>query len=456
MNDKIKQPSAAGTFYTANKEELLSQLKSFENNAVHDYDYVSRAIVVPHAGYVYSGALAYEGFQYLDKKAKNIFIIAPSHYSLINNTAALSDFDFWSTPLGKIGLNRQIQEELVEKFDCRYFDEAFESEHSAEVQVPLIQNIFSADVKIVPLLVGDDYKKISEIIDHYYESPENVFVISSDLSHFHTDFTARKIDDETAQMIENKDISAFTHDKACGGVGVCALVDFARKGNNGKNYSLIRVGLINSSHTTGDTSRVVGYGSWFLCEEEKIYFIKKYFSPFLLDIARKSISLGLEKKPLPQSSELKDIAPVLLQEGACFVTLEINGNLRGCIGSILANRPLIDDVIQNAYNSAFSDYRFLSLSAEEFNNLEIFISLLSIPSKMYFKDEQDLLNQLKPGKDGLIIKDGHFQAVYLPSVWEQLPDKVDFLNSLKQKAGLSEYHFSKTFEAYRFETAYVH
>ena len=113
-------------------------------------------------------------------------------------------------------------------------------------------------------------------------------------------------------------------------------------------------------------------------------------------------------------------------------------------------QSLIDNLVKNAYNSAFKDPRFMPLSDEEFNKIEIEVSLLSNPKKMNFINEEDLLNQIVPFEDGLIIKDKNYQAVYLPSVWEQLPDKKLFLNSLKKKAGLNEKHFSNTFEAYRF------
>ena len=146
---------------------------------------------------------------------------------------------------------------------------------------------------------------------------------------------------------------------------------------------------------------------------------------------------------------------VFEQKGACFVTLEKQGQLRGCIGSILAHRPLIEDLITNARNSAFSDPRFTPVRKEELSELAIAVSLLSEPQKMSFSSEEDLLSQIKPYEDGIIIKDGYNQAVYLPSVWEQLPDKREFLMSLKMKAGMSAEHFSKTFEASSFHCEYI-
>lgn len=447
---KIRPAAAAGKFYTSDKTELIDQLNLFKQNNSHDYEYQTRAIIVPHAGYMYSGQLASDGFQYLDKNIKNVFIIAPPHYVAVKNVA-LSSYELWSTPLGQIGVNQDINRELVEKFGCEFQDDAFADEHSAEVQVPFLQTILP-DIKIVPLLAGHNQEKIKQIIDYYWENPEIGFVISSDLSHFYSTNEARKIDNFTAEMIEINDVENFNPQQACGSVGICALVLFAKS----KNYSLIRIGMLNSGDITGDTSRVVGYGSWLLYEGTKNEFIKKYFSNYVVDVCKKSIMAGLNKEKV----EVEKIPEVFQQPGACFVTLEKNNelgikDLRGCIGSIIAHRSLIDDLVKNAQNSAFSDQRFQPLKKEEFDELSINVSLLSAPEKMHFKDEADLLNQIRPFVDGIIIKDGGYQSVYLPSVWEQLPEKEVFLASLKIKAGMSPKHFSPTFEAYRYTTEYI-
>jgi AmmeMemoRadiSam system protein B/AmmeMemoRadiSam system protein A len=442
---KIKPTAAAGKFYTNNKDDLLAQLDFFKANNTYDYDYKTRAIIVPHAGYMYSGQLAYNGFYYFNKNVKNIFVIAPPHYVAVKNIA-LSVYEKWSTPLGEISVNQDINQELVEKFNCEFEDDAFVDEHSIEVQLPFIQT-FLPHTKIVPLLVGHSWEKLVEIISYYWGNPDNGFVISSDLSHFYDDIQAKKIDKVTAEMIESKNMEKFNSDQACGAIGIRALVEFAKN----KNYSFIRIGMLNSGDVTGDNSRVVGYGSWLLYEGSKNEFIKKYFSNFILETCKKSILSGFHEE-LPQCNK---IPAVFNQQGASFVTLEKNGDLRGCIGSIIAQRSLIEDLIKNAQNSAFSDPRFQPLKKDEFKDLSIDVSLLSEPEKLNFENEQELLVQIKPFIDGLIIKDRIYQAVYLPSVWEQLPDKVMFLNSLKMKAGLPSNYFSSTFEAYKFNTEYI-
>lgn len=446
---KIKSASVAGKFYPEDEKELLSSLEEFVKNNREQYKYSTRAIIVPHAGYVYSGQLASEGFQYLNSKSKNIFVIAPAHYVALEGIA-VSSCDYWETPLGEVQVNQEINQILVNDFWAKFNDEAIEPEHSLEVQVPFIQKFFP-DAQIIPILVGDtDFGQITKLISYFWKNKDNAFVISSDLSHFYHDSEAQKIDSVTAEMIETQDISDFNPRQACGYLGILGLVDFVKQ----EGFSLIRINLKNSSAVRGDKARVVGYGSWLLFEGTKEKFVKNNFSEFLLNIAQESIMEGFENKR-PLKVIPLDYPEVLQQNGASFVTLEIEGDLRGCIGSIIATRSLIEDVSQNAFAAAFSDTRFLPLAQEEYEYLEIAISLLSAPSLMNFEGEDDLLNQIEKNVDGIIIKEGIHRAVYLPSVWEQLPDKKIFLNSLKQKAGLSSSYFSKTFEAYRFKTEYI-
>lgn len=445
---KIKEPAVANLFYSGNASELKKQIDGFAKNSCNSYEYKSRAVIVPHAGLVYSGQLAYDGISQLDQSIKNIFIFAPAHRVPFGGIA-LTTFDEWKTPLGTIGINQVINGELEAEFGGKFLDEAYLEEHSVEIELPIIQTVFKdADtINIIPVLVGHENPKIiTKIISKYYPNKECGFVISSDLSHFHNDNKARKIDSETARMIESGDLTKFTHEQACGATGIAGLVDFA----NQNNYSMIRINMLNSSAVSGDKSRVVGYGTWFLYEGKKNGFIKKYYSGYLLNLCRNVIRAKLGGK-----SFFPTHAQVFDELGACFVTLKKLGNLRGCIGSIIAHQSLINDIVQNAQNAAFKDPRFNPVTSDEVDFLNIDISLLSEPKQMSFTDEADLLRQIVPFKDGIIIKDGWQQAVYLPSVWEDLPDKELFLKSLKMKAGMSPDHFSKHFEAYRFGTEYI-
>ena len=442
---RIKEPAVADSFYTADEDLLNIQLDSFENLNKNKYEYKSRAVIVPHAGLIYSGQIAFEGINQLDRNIKNIFIFAPSHRTIFEGLA-LTSYDEWKTPIGITEIDKDVNDDLIKNHHAHIYDEAHKDEHSIEVQLPIIQHLFP-NAKIIPVLIGKESPQtLVNIIEQYYKDKDFGFIISSDLSHFLTDENAKKIDKETAQMIETGNMDGFKYEQACGAIGIYALVHFANK----LNYSLIRINMRNSSVVTGDKSRVVGYGSWFLYEGSTNKFLKEYYSDYMVDICKKAI--------LSRFSEEKiyiNHANVFNQIGACFVTLKKQGGLRGCIGSIIAHQPLINDIIIHAQDAAFRDPRFNPVEESEVKDLTIDISLLSSPIPIEFKDEEDLLNKITPYKDGIIIRDKNKQAVYLPSVWEDLPDKKEFLQSLKVKAGMSPYYFSSTFESFRFETEYI-
>ena len=171
----------------------------------------------------------------------------------------------------------------------------------------------------------------------------------------------------------------------------------------------------------------------------------------LMQIARASILHGLQQGRALIPDE-RDYAPELQTERASFVTLNRFGMLRGCIGHLEASMPLTRDVAENAYSAAFRDPRFPPLTEDEYDDLEIHISILSAPEPLPVASESELLTKLRPGIDGLILEDGYARGTFLPSVWESLPEPKDFLRHLKHKAGLSENHWSKTLKIYRYET----
>ena len=170
----------------------------------------------------------------------------------------------------------------------------------------------------------------------------------------------------------------------------------------------------------------------------------------LLDTAKRAIAFGLtENITLPLDTN--DFGPALQQFRASFVTLHLNGNLRGCIGTLEAYQPLITDVAQNAFNAAFRDPRFSAVSQKELSKLHYHISILTPPSALAVTSEADLINQLRPNIDGIIIQEGMKRGTFLPSVWEQLPDKKSFLTQLKLKAGFSPSYWSDNITVERYE-----
>ncbi|MBT8439496.1 MAG: AmmeMemoRadiSam system protein A [Gammaproteobacteria bacterium] len=171
----------------------------------------------------------------------------------------------------------------------------------------------------------------------------------------------------------------------------------------------------------------------------------------LLALARDSITYGLEhgRAINPVISQYDDN---LQQMAACFVTLTMAHDLRGCIGHLSAIQPLFEDVAENAFSAAFRDPRFPELREDEINRIEIEISILTPSTPMEFTDEDDLLKQIQEGIDGLILEDGYNRGTFLPTVWESLPDKQDFWKHLKMKAGLPVSHWSDTLKVSRYHT----
>lgn len=452
-----KKAVFAGSFYPEKAEELTNLLNSYKQDL--KVNYMSKAIIVPHAGIYYSGHATMAGFQHLELN-ENIFIIAPSHQDDFENIA-LPEYSYFETPLGSLEVNNRLIKDIAEKFPCIISDELFDKEHSIEVQLPFIQHLFAPQIqsaidfvkglkkigkkiKIVPILVGNcDYRLISDLISTYWENAS--FVISSDLSHFYSKSECQQIDTYTATIIETGKLECFQRQQACGLVGIKGLVDFA----NNNECSLLRIMMYNSGDISNETDRVVGYGSWFLCADSRNEFIEKHHSDYVINSAKSSILSAFSNDDfIPH-----DIPPVLTQYGASFVTLKLNGELRGCIGSVYPTKPLILDIIDNAKNAGFNDPRFEPLRPEELKDLEVSVSILSSIERIYYKDERDLLSKIYP--HGIILSERGRRAVYLPVVWEQLPDRQDFLNTLKEKAGFSPNYFSKSIEAYKFDAIYI-
>lgn len=183
--------------------------------------------------------------------------------------------------------------------------------------------------------------------------------------------------------------------------------------------------------------------------------LTKEHREILLEVAKQSIQHGLDNgqalmvEPIDYDKELR-------KKLATFVTLEIDNNLRGCVGTLIALRPLVSDVAYHAHAAAFSDPRFPGLQSDEFPRLDIHISILSKSQSIYFISEQHLIQQLRPGVDGLILTEGMYKGTFLPSVWDSLSEPRDFLRQLKRKAGLVPNYWSDTVKVERYTTESIH
>jgi AmmeMemoRadiSam system protein B/AmmeMemoRadiSam system protein A len=399
-----------------------------------------KALIVPHAGYIYSGGTAGRAYALLAPQAgriRRLVMFGPCHRVSVQGLAAPAVQAF-ATPLGNIPLDRVAIEALADLPQVVVSDAAHAQEHSLEVQLPFVQTVLGK-FDLVPLVVGNaSAADVGEVLERVWGGPETLIVISSDLSHFHDYREAQNIDNATVKHIMALDqLTSF--DQACGALPINGLLAVARR----RGLRIERVAQCNSGDTAGDKARVVGYGSFALYEPEAA---TTDLGHALLVRARNAIAARFGQPELAGEPH-----PALAEPGATFVTLTQNGALRGCIGSLEAHRPLDRDVRANAVAAAFNDPRFPSLTLTEFPHTRVEVSLLSAPTPMAFGSEAEALRQLRPHVDGLILSAGHRRSTFLPQVWDQLPEPRRFLAHLKQKAGLPADWWSSDVGLQRYE-----
>lgn len=448
MNE-VKPYNLAGNFYPESKNELQSTIKNLFMSVPRDYNIFSRVLIVPHAAYKYSGEVAANAFQYFDKKIKNVFIFSPAHYLLFYGLA-LASYKKWSTPLGEISANQELCKEIMEEFDADYNDRAYEQEHAIEVQLPFIQTVLP-EAQIIPILFGSsNFSKIQHIVDKYYFNEEIGFVFSSDLTHFYSMEEVNNVDEANADQMEMRYSANYMVTHSNLSTGMVATTEFARE----KGYSLIRIQLKTSGEMADSSAPVEGYGSWMVVEEGKQEFIKKEFSDTVLTICRNSIISGFEYKT-PINTEALDIAPVFFGRGASYVEVLVDGEIRGCSHSLFPYQTLAEDLAQNAFKAVFENKDHSSITSDEIDKMKLKICLLTRPVPVPFAEEKDLLLKTEAGKDGLIIKDEKCFALFMPSEWTKYSNKEEFINAIKEKAGLSEKGLRNTIEAYKFRAVEI-
>lgn len=448
----IREPAVAGTFYPADPDLLHQQLTEMFNKAANQTA-SPKAIIVPHAGYIYSGELAARAYGLLQsgrQRIKTVVLLGPAHRVYFRGIAA-PDADAFETPLGSIPVDQHAIAGLLDKCPAvQRLPEAHREEHCLEVQLPFLQEVLD-DFNLIPLVVGDTSAgEVEKVIDYLWGDQGTLIVISSDLSHYHDYATAKDIDQQTARAIERLQPELLSGEMACGYLPVSGLLRAAQQ----RHINPERVGLCNSGDTAGSRDRVVGYGAWVLEEADKQQQqLSEAQKQALKNLALASIKHGLDEgKPLDVDEF--DNAGVELPtfQAATFVTLKKGGQLRGCIGSLIARRPLCEDIADNAFAAAFRDHRFSAVTEDEIDDIDISVSLLTTPEPMSFTSEEDLIAQLQPGQDGLILSAGTNRGTFLPSVWEDLPDSASFLAHLKLKAGLPADYWSGNIKIERYKT----
>lgn len=424
----VRPAAVAGMFYPGDARSLATEVDDLLGSVEHAAPRLGypKALIVPHAGYIYSGGVAARAYDELAAargSVRRVVLLGPTHRVAVRGLAAPS-VEAFATPLGSVRIDREAIVSVRALPQVVINDAAHALEHSLEVQLPFLQEVLG-DFALVPFAVGSaSVEQVAEVLEHLWGGAETLIVVSTDMSHYHSYDQARAIDGATIERIA-RFATDIDHEQACGATPLNGLLSFSKQ----KNLSLKLLAACNSGDTAGGKDRVVGYSSFGLYEGGEVPLEEA--GKVLLRLARGAIEHQLLGKPRGQLD-----FPWLRQAGATFVTLTKDDALRGCIGSLQPTRALGEDVAQNALAAALRDPRFPQMSADEWPQCRVEVSLLSTPKPLRFADEADLLSQIVAGEDGLILEADGRRATFLPQVWEDIGDKRLFLDHLLKKAGL--------------------
>jgi len=447
----------AGAFYPANPAEITSLITAYLKNAgAKTLPQKPFGIIVPHAGYIYSGPVAAYAYREVkDQEYDAVIVLAPCHVEYFP-FAAIYPGDAYLTPLGKVAVDKKLAaqcvtaDKLVKLATEGHLSQRFgRAEHSLEVQLPFLQ-IVLPNTPIVPIVIGThDWRVLESLGKRLGELlvQKNILIVaSSDFSHYHSYSECQKIDQRAIECLKQLDAvkfyQGFTSEtfEACGGAPITALLIAAQKMKNPQIEILKSANSGDVPH--GDKSAVVGYvavglyqgisaksedknptasqlNTGDLTREEQLY---------LLDLAEKTVAAAVNHRPLPDP---KDVPERLKVKRGAFVTLEKHHELRGCIGYILPIYPLYKTVIEMAKAAALDDPRFPPVSPSELKDITVEISVLTVPQKISDPSE------IEVGKHGIIIKRGFNQGLLLPQVATDYGwDRETFLEHTCLKAGL--------------------
>ena len=428
-NNKDRQPAVAGSFYPASRDELTRMVAGFLAEAKPaSVNGTIRALVVPHAGYVYSGGVAASGFNQLDpgRAYQNVFILASSHRVSLGKASVYTQGDYL-TPLGQIEVNHEISKKLAA--NTSFFTDdpvAHTQEHSIEVQLPFIQMVLKKPFKIVPIVLASQVPAIcegvAEALQPYFNA-DNLFIVSADFSHYPPYEEAIKVDAATAAAFCKNSIPDFLAvlkanerqritglaTSMCAWPSALVLLHLTK---NSPSLEFMRIDYKNSGDIKpyGDKSAVVGYHAIAIAErEEGAFRLTNADKEELLRIARTTMDNYVRHRTIPPLDPNKYGDNLKTKAGA-FVTLKIDGKLRGCIGSFEADKPLYQLVQQLAIASSTQDNRFLPVQPKELPAIHLDISVLTPMHKI--KD----INEIVLGKHGIYVRKGSQAGTFLPQV----------------------------------------
>lgn len=446
-NGQIRPATQANRFYTGNPQELSQEVDSFL--ALHKnmpiYDSV-RAIIVPHAGYYFSGNVAASAYMSIpnDKPFKRIFLLGPSHHEWLDGASVNTEADYYATPLGNVKVDVETAQNLTESNSVfSYYPKAHDREHCLEVQLPFLQRRLGNVPPIVPIIIStNDFgklKQIAEVLKPYFNE-ENLFIISSDFSHYPSYEDAYEVDALTGKAIETGKVDEFIvaleknaasckrnlATSACGELAIATLMLMMDT-----NCKVIHLMYQNSGDIDHhDHSRVVGYHAFaVVCTSGKAFSLSSDEKRMLKNIAYESIKDSLEGKGISRPSHLTDN---LLAKCGAFVSLHKQNRLRGCIGHFGEDVPLHEIVAEMARAAAFEDPRFVPVSHEELDDIDIEISVLTPMRRIQSLDEFEM------HRHGIYIRKGYRSGTFLPQVADEVNwTKEEFVSHCAQdKAGI--------------------
>jgi hypothetical protein len=456
--EAIRAPAFAGQFYPGEKRKLRAALEGFMQDALPARVSQPVALVVPHAGYIYSGQIAADAYRQAAAAPVDVVVIlGTNHTSGTFRRVSVYDGEGYRTPLGVARVDRELAAALVKDGGGVFDASLHEREHSVEVQVPFVQHLFPA-AAIVPVVVGapdpEACRRFGAALAAVAARRRMLIVASSDLSHYPERRVAAEVDRRTLAAVAGFKADALDDTRARPGdlegrgveTGACGAGPIRVAIEAARALGALRgtvISYANSGDTAiGDPERVVGYGSVVFSRGEPgadLAAVQPVRADadrdldaadkkVLLRLARETITryLRTDTVPLPRGGSAR-----LLRESGAFVTLKSHGQLRGCIGRVQPGGPLIQLVGTLALDSAFRDGRFKPVAAAELNDLEVEVSVLTPLVNASGPDA------VQPGRDGVVLIVGDRSAVFLPQVaTEQGWNRTALLDNLAQKAGL--------------------
>ena len=430
----VRNPVVAGQFYPGSADQLRSMIKEMVDEQAAKEEVIG--LVVPHAGYIYSGPVT--GATISRIKFKDTFIIIGPNHTGGGKSLSIMTEGVWKTPLGEVEIDSELGKQILAAY--KYLQEdyrAHQYEHSIEVQLPFLQ-YFKSDIKLVPIILsyagGDMYKEVGRAIAKAIKelNREAVIIASSDMTHYESQESARMKDNQAIEAmldLNEEELMKRVHEfniTMCGYAPAVSLICAAKELGAGR-AELVK--YMTSGDTTGDYSSVVGYAGVIITR----------MTP-LVQLAKETVETYVKGGKVPELP--KELTHEMKEKAGVFVSIHKFGDLRGCIGTFEpTTNNIAEEIIVNAISSATRDPRFPPVAPNELKDLDYSVDVLTSPEPVDSQDELD------PKKYGVIVQAGWRRGLLLPDL--EGVDSVDYqIEICRQKAGIAPH---EPIKLYRFQ-----